>query len=61
MASLAFVLRINPIVANLKSTFNVWYLDDGILGGELHMVLKDLSTIEHAFSRIGLHLNPNKF
>ena len=52
MTSLAFALVINPIVANLKSTFKVWYLDDGTLEVELDMVLRDLSIIERAFSRI---------
>ena len=26
------------------STFNVWYLDDGTLGGSLHTILADFNT-----------------
>ena len=61
MASLIFALPINDVVANFNSTFNVWYLEDGNLGGELDMVLGDLSTIEGAFWRIGLHLKSNQY
>ena len=39
MVSLAFGLTVNPIVANLNSNFNAWYLDDGTLGVELDVVL----------------------
>ncbi|XP_061713148.1 uncharacterized protein LOC133521996 [Cydia pomonella] len=55
-----FSLAINPIIQNLKSKFNVWYLDDGTLGGDLESVLSDLSIIKSKFETIGLDLNYSK-
>lgn len=28
------LLSIHPIIASLKSEINIWYLDDGTLGGD---------------------------
>ncbi|XP_063629995.1 uncharacterized protein LOC134801393 [Cydia splendana] len=53
-------LAINPIIQNLSSDFNVWYLDDGTLGGKLETVLSDLSVLKSKFESIGLDLNCNK-
>ena len=36
-----FSLAINPIIRQLNSKFNVWYLDDGILGGDADTVADD--------------------
>jgi hypothetical protein len=55
-----FSLAINPVIQNLKSKFNVWYLDDGTLGGDLESVLSDLSTVKSKFQSIGLELNYSK-
>lgn len=55
-----FSLAINPIIQNLASKFNVWYLDDGTLGGDVDSVLSDLSLIIDKFKSIGLELNFNK-
>ncbi|XP_061708509.1 uncharacterized protein LOC133518810 [Cydia pomonella] len=52
-----FSLAINPIIKNLKSKFNVWYLDDGTLGGDVNTVLSDLSFVRSSFENIGLDLN----
>ena len=37
-----FALSIQKMVSELKSTFNIWYLDDGSLGGDPYIVLDDL-------------------
>ncbi|XP_063537560.1 uncharacterized protein LOC134746918 [Cydia strobilella] len=55
-----FSLAINPVVQNLNSKFNVWYLDDGTLGGDVNTVLADLSEIINKFKLIGLELNCEK-
>lgn len=55
-----FSLALNPIIQNLQSKFNVWYLDDGTLGGNIDTVLSDLSTLKTNFESIGLDLNYNK-
>ncbi|KAL0860637.1 hypothetical protein ABMA27_009987 [Loxostege sticticalis] len=55
-----FSLAIHPIISELTSKFNVWYLDDGTLGGDVNSILDDLDTIKSKFDAIGLKLNYNK-
>lgn len=55
-----FSLAIHPIISALKSKFNVWYLDDGSLGGEVSGVLNDLRSLLTKFRDIGLELNLSK-
>lgn len=55
-----FSLAIHPIIKKLESKFNVWYLDDGSLGGDVDTVLKDLQNLISEFSSIGLALNFSK-
>ncbi|XP_063368267.1 uncharacterized protein LOC134656640 [Cydia amplana] len=55
-----FSLAINPIIKKLNSKFNVWYLDDGTLGGDVDTVTSDLSTIKTEFRNIGLEINFSK-
>ncbi|CAK1589334.1 unnamed protein product [Parnassius mnemosyne] len=55
-----FSLGIQPIISNLKSKLNVWYLDDGTLGGRADDVLSDLTHIFRNFKNIGLEPNSNK-
>jgi hypothetical protein len=55
-----FSLAIHPIISTLNSKFNVWYLDDGSLGGDASSVSNDLSSIINKFNSIGLELNTNK-
>jgi hypothetical protein len=60
LAPALFCLVIHPLVESLKSLLNVWYLDDGTLGGPGKLVLSDLKTVMAASSDIGLQLNPSK-
>jgi hypothetical protein len=39
-----FSLSIHPIIERFSSHLNVWYLNDGTLGGPPESVLKDLET-----------------
>lgn len=55
-----FSLGINSIISELNSEFNIWYLDDGSLGGSASTVLEDLKTIIDRFNSIGLTLNYDK-
>ena len=48
------------MASELVSTFNVWYLDDGILGGSPQSVLADFTTILEQSSSLGLSLNLSK-
>ena len=60
LASLAFSLAINPVIRNISCPFNVWYLDDGVFGGELQEVARNLQELERGFAQIGLNLNHKK-
>jgi hypothetical protein len=55
-----FSLSIHPTIERLSSQLNVWYLDNGALGGSAETVLKDLETIIVEFKKIGLSLNYSK-
>ena len=57
---LLFCLTIHPLVSTLKSSFAVFYLDDGSLGGSLQEVLSDLKLVELDEAKLGLHLNHSK-
>jgi hypothetical protein len=55
-----FSLSIHRIIKDLTSELNIWYLDDGTLGGKASNVLHDLEKIICDFKKIGLTLNFNK-
>ena len=55
-----FSLAIHSLASELVSTFNVWYLDDGTLGGSPQSVLADFTTILEQSSSLGLSLNLSK-
>lgn len=52
-----FSLGILEPVKQIKSDLNLWYLDDGILSGDIDIVLADLITLIENFDKIGLKLN----
>ena len=60
LAPALFCLAINPLVTSLTSPLNVWYLDDGTLGGPAQNVLEDLKLILSASLDIGLNMNSTK-
>ncbi|XP_048488762.1 uncharacterized protein LOC125491265 [Plutella xylostella] len=55
-----FSLAIHKTISSLKSKLNMWYLDDGTLGGESDTVLDDLRTLTDNMREIGLELNSSK-
>lgn len=55
-----FCLAIQPIVMNLKSEINTWYLDDGTLAGDPSSVFKDFAYLITSCSEIGLSINYQK-
>lgn len=57
---LGFSLSIHPLIQQLRSEMNIWYLDDGTLGGDPASVLTDLKTILEKCNHLGLRLNPLK-
>ena len=60
MGPLLFCATIQPIVSDLSSELNCWYMDDGTIGGEADVVRSDLTMIIEKSARIGLTLNKQK-
>ena len=55
-----FSLSLQPLVDSLSSELNIWYLDDGTIGGSAEDVINDLKTIIHQSPHLGLELNASK-
>ena len=55
-----FRLVIRQLTRSLVSPFNVWYLDDGTVGGDIDSVLSDLQTVIDEGSKLSLELNTAK-
>ena len=60
LGPLLFCLAIQPLVLKLRSEFNVFYLDDGTIGGCVEDVIHDLQLVEEEAGRAGLQLNRRK-
>ncbi|XP_073944805.1 uncharacterized protein [Choristoneura fumiferana] len=60
LGPLVFCLAIHGIVTDLASPLNVWYLDDGTIGGDPEVVLADLEKLVPALREIGLEINSGK-
>ena len=50
---LLFCITIHDLVSSLESGFNVFYLDDGTIGGTLDCVAADLRTIHEKGQELG--------
>ena len=48
------------MVKGLRSPLNIWYMDDGILGGTLADAMADLARVQDTARRLGLELNGQK-
>lgn len=55
-----FSLAIHPVASAVTSPFNCWYLDDGILGGNINDIINDLEQLVPRLAQIGLEVNPSK-
>ena len=44
----------------MKSELNVWYMDDGTLGGDADVLLVDFNTVRRVGQEFGLELNEQK-
>ena len=55
-----FSLAIQSLVTTMSSEVNIWYLDDGSIGGETNQVLSDLQSVKRMSSAFGLQLNEAK-
>lgn len=54
---LIFSLAIHPLISQLNSELNVWFLDDGTLGDTPESILSNLVTIKESAVTLGLKLN----
>ena len=52
-----FSLAIHSLATSLISDLNLWYLDDGIIGGNVSQVFTDFQTIKRLSPSLGLRLN----
>lgn len=55
-----FSLAIHSLITSLTSDLNLWYLDDGTIGGSVSQVFSDFETIRRLSPTLGLHLNIDK-
>ena len=61
LGPLLFSLAIHPVVLQLKSRLNVWYLDDGLLGSQdVAELFHDYILLKDEAAKIGLHINAKK-
>ena len=55
-----FSLSIIDHVKSCKSRLNIWFLDDGTLGGPVNQVYEDYKMILDGSATLGPEVNPNK-
>ena len=55
-----FALTIHGVTSEVKSDLNVWYLDDGCIGGDPQTVLSNAAIIRNGLSSAGLEINNSK-
>lgn len=60
LGPLLFCLAIQKVISGLKAPLNIWYLDDGVIGGAPEVVLEDLRKLVPALKAIGLEVNASK-
>ena len=60
LGPLLFCLTIHKLCKKLTSEFNVFYLDDGTVGGYCDDVVQDVKMIEEGAGALGLQLNRGK-
>ena len=60
LGPMLFSLALHPIIMQLSSELNLFYLDDGTLGGDPTTVLNDFRKLINISSTIGLEINPSK-
>ena len=60
LGPLLFCISSLKLARSMTSEFNMWYLDDGTLGGHVSKLLNDLETVRRVGSSIGLLLNEDK-
>ena len=57
LGPLLFCLAVQPLVNKLQSELKIFYLDDGLVGGSVESVVRDIYTVKEEAQDLGLHLN----
>ena len=60
LGPLLFCLTLQPIIRKLVSPLNLWYMDDGIIGGTMETVTKDYNLLVEETRAIGLNVKEKK-
>ena len=60
LGPLLFSLAIHGNASSMKSNFNVWYLDDATIAGDLRSVIYEIKRCSCMLADIGIFLNPSK-
>ena len=60
LGSILFAFAVDEIVRSVRSSINIWYLDDATIGGPVEIVCEDLHLIIPMLSDIGHEVNPSK-
>ena len=60
LGPLLFCVSTMKLARSMTSELNLWYLDDGTIGGELRDLLHDLDTVRRVGATLGLLLNEDK-
>ncbi|KAI5632042.1 reverse transcriptase (RNA-dependent DNA polymerase) domain-containing protein [Phthorimaea operculella] len=60
LGPLIFSLAIHKSITSLKSTLNIWYLDDGTIGGTVSEVADDIQRLFPKLKEVGLEVNTGK-
>ena len=60
LGPLLFCMATLSLVKQMKSELNIWYMDDGTLGGDAENLVTDFLTIINTGKELGLIVNPQK-
>ena len=60
LGPLCFSLAVDECARSLRSTLNIWYLDDATLAGPIELVADDLARLQSRLPELGLELNSAK-
>ena len=60
LGPLLFCLTVMSLVKRIKSPFNIWYMDDGTIGGDVETLMADFQMLTDEGRKLGLVINVAK-
>lgn len=60
LGPILFTLAVDPAIQTLRSSLNLWFLDDCTLAGPMEIVTAYLHNIFLTFRELGLEINQQK-